>query len=170
MHAQELKDTLAREHPEWAEALSLEGELCYLTLEKAIVPEAAQALKSLPGLPFHYFSFVTAVDRGDHFEVLYCLQNLERVAMVFLRTRVAREGEGVATLTGVYSGANWHERETFDLFGIAFEGHPDLRRILLREEFEGHPLRKDYEVRKQAPKFRGLRERGWLDKGGEAGE
>ncbi len=168
MQAQEVKDILAREHPEWTEGLSLEGDRCYLTVDRAGLPETAQALKNLPALPFHYFSFLTAVDRSDHFEVLYCLQNLERAALVFLRARLAREGEGLPTLSGIYAGANWHERETFDLFGIVFEGHPDLRRILLPENFQGHPLRKDYQVLKQAPKFRGLRPRGWLDREGEA--
>jgi len=170
MQAAQVRDILSREHPEWAEGLSLEGDRCYLTVDQARLPETARALKNLAGLAFHYFSFVTAVDRGDHFEVLYCLQNLEQIAMVFLRARIAREGESVPTLSGVYTGANWHEREAFDLFGIVFEGHPDLRRILLPEQFEGHPLRKDYQVLKQAPKFRGLRPRGWLDKEESAGE
>jgi len=162
MEAEQVQETLSRRQPQWAKSLSVEGDLCYLSVEPGQLLETARALRELPELPFHYFSFATAVDREEHFEALYLLQNLERGAMLFLRTRLAREGESLPSLTAVYSGANWHERETYDLFGIRFEGHPDLRRILLPEHFEGHPLRKDYEVTKQAPKFRGLREPGWV--------
>ena len=164
MQAEELKQALAQRRPDWADALSVEGALCLLTVDRDRLTETATALKALHGLPFHYFSFVTAVDHQDHFEVLYCLENLEQGARLFVRSRAERDDPRMPSLCDVYLGANWHERETFDLLGVVFEGHPDLRRILLPEDFEGHPLRKDYEMSKQAPKFRGLRERGWLDR------
>lgn len=63
---------------------------------------------------------------------------------VCLRTRVSKAGGSLATLAGVWRAADWHERETYDFYGIFFEGHPDLRRILLPDDWEGHPLRKDY--------------------------
>jgi NADH-quinone oxidoreductase subunit C len=131
--------------PELGPNLSSEGEICRLDLPKEKLVEAASALKNHPDLRFTYFSFMTAVDRGDHFELLYLLQSLERGASVWLRSNASREGENIPTLTSVHSGADWHEREAFDMFGIVFEGHPDLRPILLPEGFQGHPLRKDWE-------------------------
>jgi NADH-quinone oxidoreductase subunit C len=63
---------------------------------------------------------------------------------MFLKTRVPREDARIESVTSLWPGAEWHEREVYDLFGIVFEGHPDLRRILLPDDWEGHPLRKDY--------------------------
>lgn len=98
---------------------------------------------------------LTAVDhpeRGDaeRFDVVLMLRSLDKGHRFRLRTRVA-DGAKLATLCSVYAGADWAEREIWDMFGIPFEGHPDLRRILLYEEFEGHPLRKDYPIDRAQP-------------------
>lgn len=122
------------------------GDGVGVEVEKQDLVEVCRRLKAEPRLAFTYFSFVTAVDRGDHFEVLYFLRSMTLGRHARVRTRIGRDGEKVPTLTGVFAGADWHERETCDMFGIEFEGHPDLRPILLAEGFEGHPLRKDYDV------------------------
>jgi NADH-quinone oxidoreductase subunit C len=95
----------------------------------------------------HYFCFLTAVDwKEQGMEILCRVENLEARVAVMLRTRLAAGAERCPTLTGVWRGADWMERECWDMFGVRFEGHPDHRRILLGEDWEGHPLRKDYAV------------------------
>ncbi|GEM_PF-536951 len=109
----------------------------------------ARALQATPGLEFHAFSDVTAVDflphREPRFDVVYHLVSPHRRARVRLKVRVARD-QAVPSVTPVWAGAGWMEREVFDLFGIVFEGHGDLRRLMMPDDWEGHPLRKDYPV------------------------
>jgi NADH-quinone oxidoreductase subunit C len=94
-----------------------------------------------------YFSWLSAVDWKEHgFEVLCRVENLDAALVVTMRTRLGAGETRCPSLTALYRGANWMERECFDMFGIVFEGHPDLRRILLSEDWEGYPLRKDYAV------------------------
>jgi NADH-quinone oxidoreductase subunit C len=98
---------------------------------------------------FVRLSTVTAVDRypaEPRFEVVYHLHSVERNERVRLKCRLRGEDPVIESVTGVWRGANWYEREVFDLFGINFLNHPDLRRIMLPEDWEGHPLRKDYPV------------------------
>ena len=94
---------------------------------------------------FDRLDMVTAVDRGDHFTMVYRLQSRSLSHAINLKTRLVCDDPHVDTLCGVWPAAEWQEREVFDLFGIVFDGHPDLRRILLPEDFEGYPLRKGYE-------------------------
>ena len=97
---------------------------------------------------------VDYLDRDPRFEVVAHLHSLTHGHRLRIKARVGNadgEGAAIATLTGVWPGANWFERETWDLMGIRFIGHPDLRRILLYEEFEGHPLRKDYAANHTQP-------------------
>ena len=94
-----------------------------------------------------YFNWLTAVDYKEQgLEVLVRLDHLEAAVAVTLRTRLEAGTARCPTLTGLFRGANWMERECYDMFGVTFEGHPDLRRILLDQDWEGHPLRKDYAV------------------------
>jgi NADH-quinone oxidoreductase subunit C len=98
---------------------------------------------------FVRLSTLTAVDRypaEPRFEVVYHLHSVERNLRVRLKCRVRGEDPVIESVTGVWRGANWYEREVFDLFGIRFPGHPDLRRILMPDDWEGYPLRKDYPV------------------------
>ena len=92
-----------------------------------------------------FFNFLTAIDwKEPGLEVVCRVDNLDARLAVVMRTPVA--GDRCPTLTGVWRGADWMERECYDMFGITFEGHPDHRRILLGDDWEGHPLRKDYAV------------------------
>ena len=94
-----------------------------------------------------YFNWLSAVDWKDQgFEVLCRLENLEAPLVVTMRTRLPAGEIRCPSLTSLYRGADWMERECYDMFGITFEGHPDLRRILLSDDWEGYPLRKDYAV------------------------
>jgi NADH-quinone oxidoreductase subunit C len=98
---------------------------------------------------FVRLSSVTAVDRypaEPRFEVVYHLHSVERNARVRLKCRVRGEDPVIESVTSVWRGANWYEREVFDLFGIRFLNHPDLRRILMPDDWEGFPLRKDYPI------------------------
>jgi NADH-quinone oxidoreductase subunit C len=114
-------------------------------------------LRDDPDLGFDLLASVTGVDRlglpdpVPRFEVVYHLYSLQYKRRLRLKVRVA-EGEAVPSVTGIWETANWHEREVYDLFGVPFAGHPDLRRILMPEDWEGHPLRKDYPV-EAAPKW-----------------
>jgi NADH-quinone oxidoreductase subunit C len=94
-----------------------------------------------------YFNFLTAVDwKEQGIEVLTRLDNLDAGVALTMRTKVPADRPRCPTLTGVFRGADWMERECYDMFGVVFDGHPDLRRILLGDDWEGHPLRKDYAV------------------------
>jgi len=98
---------------------------------------------------FVRLSSVTAVDlypAEPRFEVVYHLHSVERSQRVRLKCRVNGADPAIESVTSVWRGANWYEREVFDLFGIRFLNHPDLRRILMPDDWEGHPLRKDYPV------------------------
>ncbi len=95
-------------------------------------------------LGFNLLSCVTGVDMIDHLESLYHLRNPGEGWLAQLRVKLPLDDPAVDSLVGLYPAANWHERETYDLMGITFRGHPDLRRILLDDEFEGHPLRKSF--------------------------
>jgi len=118
--------------------------------------EAARLLRDDRELAMDHFVDLTAVDRperepdGPRFDVLLSLRSSKRNHRVRLLTRVA-DGQALASVVPLWLGANWAEREVWDMFGIRFEGHPDLRRILLYEEFEGHPLRKDYPIERAQP-------------------
>ena len=118
-----------------------------------VKPEAAVPLIEFLKLEadFDYLVDVTAVDypkRAERFDLFYILYSFPRNERLRLKTMIA-DGAKPATAVGVHPGANWLEREVFDMFGIQFDGHPDMRRILLPEEWEGFPLRKDYSILKQ---------------------
>jgi NADH-quinone oxidoreductase subunit C len=100
-------------------------------------------------LRFVRLSTVTGVDwypEEPRFEVVYHLHSLDRNERLRLKCRVPGSDPEIDSVTGVWRGANWFERETFDLFGVRFRNHPDLRRIMLPDDWQGHPLRKDYNV------------------------
>ncbi|MCR4393114.1 MAG: NADH-quinone oxidoreductase subunit C [Dehalococcoidales bacterium] len=119
--------------------------------EKAIVIRAEQLLpvmnylKNSPEMAFSFLSDITSTDYFDYFEIIYQLTSLEHNHKLTIKTRCYdRNKPVVPSVTGLWQGANFMEREIFDLMGIAFSGHPTLKRIFLWEGFEGHPLRKDY--------------------------
>jgi NADH-quinone oxidoreductase subunit C len=101
------------------------------------------------GAEFERLADLTALDRHPaepRFEVIYHLHSVARNLRLRLKCRLAAESPEIDSVTSVWRNADWHEREVFDLFGVTFRGHPNLKRIMLPEEWAGHPLRKDYPV------------------------
>ncbi|MBI4469499.1 MAG: NADH-quinone oxidoreductase subunit C [Acidobacteria bacterium] len=125
------------------------GELTLTLARNSLVP-ACVYLRDASGLEFNFLSDLTAVDWGPEaeprFEVVYALYSIKHHHRLRLKVTLD-EGERAGTVSTVWKTANWHEREVFDMFGIRFEGHPDLRRILMADDYEGHPLRKDFPLR-----------------------
>ena len=113
------------------------------------VLSAMQALRDGPELRFTLLAELTAVDfwpKEPRFELIYLLVSIEHRFRVRVKVRLPGADPHVPTVTTIWPGANWLEREVWDLFGIAFDGHPDPRRLLMPEDWEGFPLRKDYPV------------------------
>jgi NADH-quinone oxidoreductase subunit C len=111
------------------------------------LPAIARALKDRSGLRFDLLAEITAVDfwpREPRFELVYILVSIPNRLRLRMKVRLSGADPRVATMSGVWPAANWLEREVFDMFGIRFDGHPDLRRILMPDEWQGHPQRKDY--------------------------
>jgi NADH-quinone oxidoreductase subunit C len=120
-------------------------------------PDVARALRGDPALQFQFLSDVVGTDhhpREPRYEVVYLLASLAERALgtvttpkrLRVKVRVPGADAHIPTVTGIWPSAGWPEREVFDMFGITFDGHPDLRRVLMPEDWEGHPLRKDYPV------------------------
>jgi NADH-quinone oxidoreductase subunit C len=111
-------------------------------------------LRDDPECAFDLLVDVTAVDyfgRKPRFEVVYHLYSIEKNQRVRIKVPLEETDPKIASLVPVWPGADWLERETYDMYGIRFDGHPNLKRIYLYEEFEGHPLRKDYPKEKRQP-------------------
>ena len=131
-----------------AEVAEYCGELT-VTVPREHLRATAELLRADPELNFDYLTDATGVDRfpvEPRFEVNYHLVSIERGQAMRMKVRVPGSDPVVETLSAVWPTANWHEREIFDLLGVRFAGHPDLRRILMPDDWEGHPLRKDYPV------------------------
>ena len=118
----------------------------YIRVSPSHVLDAAKFLRDDPDLEFDYLSCLSGVDLKGKLAVVYNLFSMTKKHKLTLRVEVSTENPAVQSVESIWKTANWHEREAFDLFGINFTGHPDLRRILLPYDWEGHPLRKDYQV------------------------
>jgi NADH-quinone oxidoreductase subunit C len=134
-------------------------------------PEWVAALTAARDDGFTYFDWLTAVDQLDAaedpgFDVVVHLWSMVRREHLLLRTRVPAAAPVLDTATGVFRGASWHERETFEMFGVEFAGHPHLVPLLLPDGFEGHPLRKSFVLAARAAKsWPGAKEPGESDEG-----
>lgn len=118
-------------------------------IERTAIHDAARLLRDDPELRFSFLSDITCVDwypAEPRFEVVYHILSMSRKERVRLKVKLDGRDPHVESLTSLWPGANFFEREVFDLFGVQFEGHPYLRRIMMPEDWEGHPLRKDYPV------------------------
>ena len=130
------------------EVIEFRGETTVVVPREHLL-RAAAYLASEPSLHFSFLSDITTVDRfplEPRFEVNYHLLSLDRNERLRLKVRLGGSDPSVHSVTEIWPTANWHERENYDLMGIRFEGHPELSRILMPDDREGHPQRKDYPV------------------------
>jgi NADH-quinone oxidoreductase subunit C len=140
--AHDLRDA----HPEAILDTEYGHERAVLVVEPAAVPAVIEALMG------RGYTFIPSVHGVDYYPdeprlgVLYEMLDMHEVDRITVKTRVSTEDPRVPTIVHLFPGADWPEREVFDMFGVVFEGHPDLRRILMPEDFEGHPQRRDYPI------------------------
>jgi NADH-quinone oxidoreductase subunit C len=133
--------------------MSYAGQVGVL-LKKDMIKDVCLYLRDEPSLKMDHLADLTAVDfsqypgdAGPRFEVVYNMISTVYRHRIRLKVRVPEEDPRVDSVASIWQTANWHERETYDLMGVRFDGHPDLRRILLPEDWEGHPLRKEYPLK-----------------------
>ena len=146
---------LQREHPEWlSQVIEAFGETTIIVPQELIYT-ICSFLKGWPEGRFDFLADLCGVDRGveeePRFEVNYHLFSTTKHHRLRVKVLLNEEDMHVQSVTSVWRTANWHERETFDLFGVIFDGHPDLRRILLPEDWQGYALRKDFPLRGYEP-------------------
>jgi NADH-quinone oxidoreductase subunit C len=123
-------------------------------VKKEDILDLCTFLRDDPALLYNFMMDLTAVDylgKEPRFEVVYHLYSLKYNRRVRLKARVAESDCSIDSIVTIWISANWFEREVFDLYGITFKGHPEMKRILLYEGFQGHPLRKDYPIKKRQP-------------------
>jgi len=136
-------------NPAVIEAVKFDRDEMTIVVERSSIREACALLRDDANCPFNYIADVTCVDwypAEPRFEVIYHLLSIPNKERVRLKVRLNGDSPALESVTSVWPGANYFEREVFDLFGIRFSGHPYLRRIQMPENWEGHPLRKDYPV------------------------
>ncbi|MGI8813118.1 MAG: NADH-quinone oxidoreductase subunit C [Pyrinomonadaceae bacterium] len=146
-------EKLKSENADWVtDTIDAFGEITVVVPSASIV-EICQFLRTVHG--FDMLVDLCGADRGPEedprFEINYHLFSTTHHNRLRLKVLLSEDAPNVATVTQVWKTADWHERETFDLFGVIFKGHPDLRRILLPSDFDGHALRKDYPLRGYEP-------------------
>ncbi len=151
--------TLTKLHEKFAPSLieshSFRGDDTVLIQPDALVP-IATFLRTDPELDYDYLMDLSAVDclqldKSHRFEVVYHLFSLSKKHRVRIKVPAPSKDPEVDSVVSIWPIANWFEREVWDMFGVKFRGHPNLKRILLYEEFEGHPLRRDYPIQKRQP-------------------
>lgn len=141
LSGQEMADKLEKQFP----GSIVESSQDFLVVNGEFLLPAATFLKETPGLDFDYLAAVTGVDYNDYFEVVYHLTSLQHNHSLVMKMRCyGRDNPAVPSVVSLWRAADFQEREIYDLLGIRFEGHPNLKHIVLWEGFKGHPLRKDY--------------------------
>jgi NADH-quinone oxidoreductase subunit C len=153
--ASPLADVLRQLNAEWISSISETFGETTVVVPREHIAIVCSHLKAAPDARFDFLADICGADRGveeePRFEVNYHLFSTTKHHRLRLKVVLAEEDAHVPTVTGVWRTANWHERETFDLLGIIFDGHPDLRRILLPDDWQGHALRKDFPLRGYEP-------------------
>ncbi len=138
------EEVAAKLEEQFPESVVESDQRCLVVKSQSLL-EIISFLKTTPEFDFDFLNNITATDYFDYFEVVYNLTSLEHNHSLMLKTRCHdRENPAVPSIVSLYQGADFQEREIYDLMGVKFEGHPNLKRIVLWPSFEGHPLRKDY--------------------------
>jgi NADH-quinone oxidoreductase subunit C len=151
MQPKEIADSIKDRFPaETKEIKEFRGQVSVI-VKKDRIKEMLRYLHDAPELYFDYIEDLCGADylgkKGPRFEVVYHLYSMRHRHMIRIRAEVPEDDCAIETVSDIWAGANWHERECYDMYGITFNGHPDLRRILMPEDWEGHPLRKDYPLK-----------------------
>ncbi|MBF0520398.1 MAG: NADH-quinone oxidoreductase subunit C [Nitrospirae bacterium] len=135
---------------------------CALVVKKDDILEILMRLHDDPEFNFDFLKDLCGVDylskRTPRFEVIYQLYSIQHKHMIRIAVQVPEKSLSLESCTCIWNTANWHERECYDMYGIVFENHPDLRRVLMPEDWEGYPLRKDYPVEGPEEEWRGFKE------------
>ncbi len=121
------------------------GEMKFM-IDRASFKTAINYLKSVPEYSFDILGTIVCVDKLDKLELNYILYSTLLGNRVVVSTELIRDGASIETVSDIFASANWDEREIYDLFGVNFIGHPDLRRLFMPKDWQGHPLRKDYKM------------------------
>ncbi|MFY8004283.1 MAG: NADH-quinone oxidoreductase subunit C, partial [Chitinophagaceae bacterium] len=143
MNKEALKEAIGLLNSNWV--LDDTGEWLNITVPAVEWPQLAATLKKQDDLYFDYLFCITAVDWKTHFTVVYHLSSVIHRHTVVVKVNTPRDAAEVPTVSNIWPTAEFHEREAYDLMGIVFTGHPDLRRLFLTDDWKGFPLRKDYE-------------------------
>jgi NADH-quinone oxidoreductase subunit C len=150
MEAVEIADKLKERFPEEVvDIKEFRGQVS-VTMKKGRIFEICKYLHDEPELSFDYLADLCGADylgkKEKRFEVVYHLYSISHRRGIRLKAEVGEDDLTIDSVVPIWAGVNWHERECYDMYGIVFKGHPDHRRILMPEDWEGHPLRKDYPV------------------------
>ena len=141
LSGQEIADKLDKQFP----GSIVESSQDSLVVKSEFLLRVATFLKDTPGLDFNYLTAITAVDYYDYFGVVYRLTSMENNHSLVVKTRCyERVNPTLPSVVSLWRGADFQEREIYDLMGISFDGHPNLKRLFLWQGFKGHPLRRDY--------------------------
>lgn len=150
-----LVTALQRENTSWVVEITEAFAEVTVVVPREHIVAVCSFLKTTPGLEFNFLADLCGADRGaeeePRFEVNYHLFSTNKHHRLRLKVLLHETDAHVPTVTDVWRTANWHERETYDLFGVIFDSHPDLRRILLPDDWQGHALRKDFPLRGYEP-------------------
>ncbi|UCC40749.1 MAG: NADH-quinone oxidoreductase subunit C [Candidatus Aminicenantes bacterium] len=156
MGQEKVIEDLRNKFPEKIKEVSVQFGDDIVIIKKESLLDIVKFLKEKP-CDFAMLLDLTCVDylgQKDRFEMVYHLFSLSNNRRLRIKTRLPDKDPSIDSLTSVWKNANWLEREVYDMFGVRFEGHPYLRRLFMYDGFEGHPLRKDYPLRKRQPKIR----------------
>lgn len=157
MEPAEVVERLKEQYPEEVQDVKEFRDQVSVIIRPERMLDIFRFLHDEPSLSFDFLKDLCGVDylgkKAVRFEVVYHLYSMEHEHMLRIRVPVSETDCSVDSVTPIWIGADWHERECFDMFGIEFRGHPDPRRILMPEDWEGHPLRKDYPAKGPGDEF-----------------
>jgi NADH-quinone oxidoreductase subunit C len=141
-----IKEHAGEEAVEEAYINEKDAHLPYVVIKNELWARVSELLKQDSELKMNYLRNVSGIDQETHMEVAYHLLSLDTKHEVCIKVKTSRENPSIATVAHIWPTANWNEREIYDLLGVDFLGHPDMRRIMMSDDWVGHPLRKDYEA------------------------